>query len=90
MKNIFLALLALLTFAACDTSSQVIGTDGKPLSKEESQKVIRNTIASKVENRDYRILVDHMTPMHGPMMTLRDNDWALEIHHDSIIPYFHT
>ena len=90
MKKIFIAFIALLALVGCGTGNQVIGTDGKPLSKEESQKVIRNPIASKVENRSYRILVDKMTPMHGPMMHLRDNDWALEIHHDSIgsiLPY---
>lgn len=91
MKKLLLVCMAMLMMVGCSTTvDTVIGADGKPLSKEESQKVIKNTIQSKVENRDFRILVDEMEPMRGPSLHLRDNDWALEIHRDSIgsvLPY---
>lgn len=92
MRKLFLLIVAAITLAGCTTSyDAVIGTDGRPLSKEESAKVIRNTVRSKVENRDFRILVDEMNPISGPTLHLRDNDWALEVHRDSIgsvLPYF--
>lgn len=76
--------------AGCNTTNTVLGTNGKPLPKEESERIIKNTIGSKVENRDFRILVTEMNPTAGPMLHLRDNDWALEVHRDSIgsvLPY---
>lgn len=83
--------MAALMLTGCSTvDNTVLGTDGKPLPKAEAQKVIKNTIASKVENRDFRILVDEMDPLRGPSLHLRDNDWALEVHGDSIgsvLPY---
>lgn len=91
MKKLMLLFIAALVMAGCGTSgTTVLGTDGKPLSKEESQRIVKNTIASKMENRDFRILVDEMSPMGGPTLHLRDNDWALEVHRDSIgsvLPY---
>lgn len=91
MRKLILMCLAVLALVSCNTAENtVLGTDGKPLSKEESQRIVRNTIQSKMENRDFRILVDEMDPMRGPTLHLRDNDWALEVHRDSIgsvLPY---
>lgn len=90
MKKLLMICLAIMALTGCETTQTVTGTDGRPLSKEESQRIVKNTIASKVENRSYRILVDEMTPTGGPLMRLRDDDWALEIHNDSIgsvLPY---
>ena len=59
MRKLFLMIVAAVMLAGCTTSyDAVIGTDGRPLSKEESAKVISNTEQSKVENRDFRINVD--------------------------------
>ena len=91
MKKFLLMCIGVLLLIGCGTTDNtVIGTDGKPLSKDESAKVIRNTVESKLENRDFRILVDQMDPTYGPTLHLRDNDWALEVHNDSIgsvLPY---
>lgn len=89
-KFLFGCIMAVL-LAACNTTQMVIGTDGKPLPKEESERIVKNTIKSKVENRNFRILVDEMNPLHAPALHLVDDDWALEIHNDSIgsvLPYF--
>lgn len=90
MKKFLFICLVALAMVGCSESQQVLGTDGKPLSKEESAKVVKNTIDGKVKSRDFRILVSQMNPMYGPMLHLRDNDWALEVHGDSIgsiLPY---
>lgn len=88
MKKLFFMLIAACMLASCG-SQAIIGQDGKPLSTEESAKVISRTINSRLDNRDYRILVSEMTPMGWGTRQLRD-EWALEIHGDSIgsiLPY---
>lgn len=90
MRKFLAAIFAAMLLAGCGTQ-RVIGTDGKPLSKEESQRIEKKTVISRVENRDFRILVDEMKPLRGPSVMLRDNDWALEVRRDSIgsvLPYF--
>ncbi len=90
MRKTFCLCVAAALFAACSTTPTVFGTDGKPLSKAESERIVRNTIKSRVDNRDFRILVKEMQPLHGPFIYIND-DWALEVHGDSIgsiLPYF--
>lgn len=88
MRKLFIMLAATMMLAACGPAA-IIGADGKPLSKEESEQVVRRTIGSRLDNRDYRILVSTMSPQGWGTMQLRD-EWALEIHGDSIgsvLPY---
>lgn len=88
MKKFFVFLVAVISLVSCG-SMAIVGTDGKPLSKAESEEVIRRSINSRLDNRDYRILVTTMTPQGWGMKQLRD-EWALEVKGDSIgsiLPY---